>query len=108
MLTQPRDYVRKKTRSMPLIRARYLRYPAFVEAMADRHERYNETTAYISMLEQAGKALVLRPPIPLEIGKVEHDADELRRVYDTGRAVAEIQLDRIVDFLAKARAEQEA
>ncbi|MGN0661971.1 MAG: patatin family protein [Faecalibacterium sp.] len=108
VLTQPRDYVRKKTRSMPLIRARYLRYPAFVEAMADRHERYNETTAYISMLEQAGKALVLRPPIPLEIGKVEHDADELRRVYDTGRAVAEIQLDRIVDFLAKARAEQEA
>ncbi|MGN0708077.1 MAG: patatin family protein [Faecalibacterium sp.] len=108
VLTQPKNYVRKKTRAMPMIRARYCRYPAFVDAMNDRHERYNETTAYISMLEQAGKAFVLRPPIPLEIGKAEHDPDELRRVYETGRAVAEIHLDRIVEFLAETKAAPEA
>lgn len=108
VLTQPKSFVRKKSRSMPLIRAKYFRYPAFVAAMNDRHQRYNETTAYISMLEQTGKAFVLRPPIPLEIGKAEHDPDELRRVYETGRTVAQIQLDRIVEFLAETKATPEA
>ena len=43
VLTQPKDFVKKKNKMLPAIRARYLRYPAFVEAVADRHERYNET-----------------------------------------------------------------
>ena len=63
--------------------------------MADRHERYNETLSYISMLEQSGKDYVIRPPIPLEIGAMERDPDQLRRVYETGRAVAQIQVDKI-------------
>ena len=33
----------------------------------------------------------IRPPIPLEIGAMERDPVQLRRVYDTGRAVAENQ-----------------
>ena len=67
ILTQPKGFVKKKNPMLPVIRARYLRYPAFVEAVADRHERYNETLSYISMLEQSGKDYVIRPPIPLEI-----------------------------------------
>ena len=105
ILTQPRDYQKKKNRLLPLIRARYARYPAFVAAVADRHERYNETLAYISMLEEAGEAYVIRPPIPLEIGAMERDPRELQRVYDTGRAVAEKQLDQIQRFLVQAKAE---
>ena len=41
------------------------------------------------MLEQSGKDYVIRPPIPLEIGAMERDPDQLRRVYETGRAVAQ-------------------
>ena len=76
-----------------------------MEAVADRHERYNETLSYISMLEQSGKDYVIRPPIPLEIGAMERDPKQLRRVYDTGRAVAEIQIDKIKAFFEKAKAE---
>ena len=54
ILTQPKGYIKKKNKFLPAIRAKYFRYPAFVEAVADRHERYNETLSYISMLEQAG------------------------------------------------------
>ena len=57
------------------------------------------------MLEEAGEAYVTRPPIPLEIGAMERDPRELQRVYDTGRAVAEKQLDQIQRFLAQAKAE---
>ena len=107
ILTQPKSFVKKKNPLLPAIRARYLRYPAFVEAVADRHERYNETLSYISMLEQAGADYVIRPPIPLEIGAMERDPDQLRRVYETGRAVAQIQIDKIKAFLDAAKAEPE-
>ena len=107
ILTQPKGYTKKKNKFLPAIRAKYFRYPAFVEAVADRHERYNETLSYISMLEQAGKDYVIRPPIPLEIGAMERDPAQLRRVYETGRAVAQIQVDKIRAFLETAKAEAE-
>ena len=100
ILTQPKGYTKKKNKFLPAIRARYFRYPAFVEAVADRHERYNETLSYISMLEQAGQDYVIRPPIPLEIGA-------MRRVYETGRAVAQIQVEKIRDFLDAVKAAPE-
>ena len=107
ILTQPKGYVKKKNKFLPAIRAKYFRYPAFVEAVADRHERYNETLSYISMLEQAGKDYVIRPPIPLEIGAMERDPAQLRRVYETGRAVAQIQVEKIRDFLDAVKAAPE-
>ena len=107
ILTQPKGYTKKKNKLLPAIQARYFRYPAFVEAVADRHERYNETLSYISMLEQAGKDYVIRPPIPLEIGAMERDPAQLRRVYETGRAVAQIQVEKIRDFLNAVKAAPE-
>ena len=107
ILTQPKGYIKKKNKLLPAIRAKYFRYPAFVEAVADRHERYNETLSYISMLEQAGKDYVIRPPIPLEIGAMERDPAQLRRVYETGRAVAQIQVEKIRDFLDAVKAAPE-
>ena len=107
ILTQPKGYTKKKNKFLPAIRARYSRYPAFVEAVADRHERYNETLSYISMLEQAGQDYVIRPPIPLEIGAMERDPAQLRRVYETGRAVAQIQVEKIRDFLDAVKAAPE-
>ena len=107
ILTQPKGYTKKKNKLLPAIRAKYFRYPAFVEAVADRHERYNETLSYISMLEQAGKDYVIRPPIPLEIGAMERDPAQLRRVYETGRAVAQIQVEKIRDFLDAVKAAPE-
>ena len=107
ILTQPKGYIKKKNKFLPAIRAKYFRYPAFVEAVADRHERYNETLSYISMLEQAGKDYVIRPPISLEIGAMERDPAQLRRVYETGRAVAQIQVEKIRDFLNAVKAAPE-
>ena len=107
ILTRPKGYIKKKNKFLPAIRAKYFRYPAFVEAVADRHERYNETLSYIWMLEQAGKDYVIRPPIPLEIGAMERDPAQLRRVYETGRAVAQIQVEKIRDFLNAVKAAPE-
>ena len=61
VLTQAQGLCKKENKFLPAIRARYLRYPAFLDAVADRHERYNETLSYLSMLEQAGQDYVIRP-----------------------------------------------
>ena len=107
----PRAFRQSKKNPQVLPRhpgARYLRLPGpFVEAVADRHERYNETLSYISMLETSGVDYVIRPPIPLEIGAMERDPAQLRRVYETGRAVAQIQIDKIKAFLDQTKAETE-
>ncbi len=102
ILTQPKNFVKKKNSFLPAMRVALAKYPAFIDAVADRHERYNETTAYIAMQEEAGVAMVIRPPIPLEIGAMERDPVQLQRVYDTGRAVAEVQLEKILAFVGQS------
>lgn len=100
ILTQPLNYVKKKNKMLPLLRIFLHRYPNIIRTMKYRHEIYNATTAYIRKLENQGKVLVIRPKQALNIAQVEHDPDELKRVYEIGRAEAMEQLDNIKKFLA--------
>lgn len=100
ILTQPKNYIKKKNELIPLLKIKYRNYPQMVEAMARRHTVYNETLAYISQKERAGKLLVIRPQQKLEIGKAEKNPDKLQAVYEIGRMEAEKQLQNIKLFLA--------
>ncbi len=99
ILTQPYDFIKKKNRAMPLIKRIYKKYQKFIEAIANRHIMYNETLDYIKRREKEGNTLVIRPEKPLEIGRSEKDANELRRVYEIGRETAKKQLNDIIKFL---------
>ncbi len=87
VLTQPMGFVKQRNRAMPMMRAALRRYPKLLETMAHRHEAYNETIAYLRQRERQGEIFVIRPEVPLEIGKVEHDREKIQAVYDMGRAV---------------------
>ena len=99
VLTRPNGYQKEPNRLMPLVRRVYKAYPRFVETMANRHLRYNETLAYIARQEQAGALFVLRPETAIEVGAVEKDPQKLQAVYDMGRAEAAKQLDAILSYL---------
>lgn len=99
VLTQPRNYRKKKNPLMPLIKLIYRNYPAFIEAMSKRHVMYNETLDYIKQRENAGAVFVIAPDSPLPVGKVEKDPEKLLECYNIGRRKALEQLDRIKDFL---------
>jgi len=99
ILTQPLGY--RKKPSSPVMQALLRKYPAIAQAMAVRHIRYNRQMEQIRERELAGRAIVIRPPQALGISRTEKDPAELERVYQTGRAVAAEQLDRIRDFLGK-------
>ncbi len=101
VLTQPKDYVKKKNSLMPLIRLKYRKYPKLAELMAERHTVYNDTTAYIDDKESRGEILVIRPETKLEISRTEKDPEVLRKVYELGRKAAVERIAEIKQFLAK-------
>lgn len=98
--TQPRGFFKQPNRMLPAIRAAYRQYPRFVASVADRHERYNAELRYIRDQERAGAVFLLCPDEPLNIGSVEKDRAEMRRVYNHGRFVAQRELPRLRAWLA--------
>ena len=99
VLTQPKGYVKEKNRLLPLMKLKYHKYPKLVEAIAQRHRKYNRTLAMIAAQERAGKLLVIRPVAALGISRAEKDPQKLREVYEQGREVARQRLGEIRGFL---------
>lgn len=101
VLTQDRDYVKGPYGLMPAAQRAYAAYPYLLEAMANRHERYNEQREHIWEYEREGRAFVLAPPRPVEVGHVEHDAAKLLDLYIQGRQEAAAHIDEIREFVGK-------
>lgn len=99
ILTQQEGYRKKKNKALPLIRLSFRQYPKMVEALEKRHKKYNDTLAYVKKREREGAVLVLRPQDSLSIGRVEHNPERMRQVYDCGRKVALQSLEQIEAFL---------
>ena len=84
ILTRPKGY-QKEPEQLAMAKIRYRKYPAFVEVLSHRHERYNESLRQIEELEKMGEIFVLRPDEPLKIGRLERSPEKLQQVYDIGR-----------------------
>ena len=56
-------------------------------------------TKEIEQKEKAGRLLVIRPESALHIGAGSHDANEMERVYQLGRAMGEKRLADIRSFI---------
>ena len=98
ILTQPRDFIKRPSSALRLMRFALKKYPKLFEAMLHRHENYNKQKEYVFAQESAGKALVLCPARSLGISRTEKNPDELQRVYDSGRLCAQEKLSKIRDF----------
>lgn len=101
VLTQPRNFVKKPDEELPLLRMALRRYPRLVDTLKKRHKVYNAETTFIRQQEKSGKVLVIAPLAPLNIGSVEKDPDELRRVYALGRRAGKEKLAKVQAFLQK-------
>lgn len=97
ILTQPREYIKKpynKVLTVPLANM-----PEVSSLVKNRHEIYNAQTEYVKTRENEGKAFVLAPDMPLNIGSLERDPAEMRRVYEHGREVINRRLNELTDYL---------
>ena len=100
ILTREKGY-RKKPEHAKMARLFYPRHPAFVRALSRRHITYNRTVEWIDRLEAEGRIFVIRPREPLNIGRMEHNPEELQRVYDIGRADGKEQLEAMERWLTR-------
>ena len=107
VLTQPRSYEKNRGKFQFLINTMLKKYPKLAEAMKRRPFVYNQTLKYIRNEENKGNVLVIAPPEALPIGKVEHDPDRIKVVYNIGRKTALEMLDKIKEFLNDSKADDE-
>ena len=89
----------KRNEMMPIIRLRYRDYPNLVRAIENRHRVYNETLAYISQMERAGKLFVIRPDSALPVSRVEKDPEKLKQAYEIGRRIGLERIDELKHYL---------
>lgn len=100
ILTRPEGYVKKPDSAVRVLEKLYSKYPQYVRACKERHERYNRTLQYINYYEKLGEILVIRPTKNVKIGRVEKNIDKLKYMYKLGRHDAKIKLDEIKRFMA--------
>lgn len=103
VLTQPKGYVKEPNKYLPLIRVALKKHPAVVKALEKRHIMYNDTIKYIETLEREGKALVIRPSRPLNVGSVEKKPERLQAAYEEGRKVATKNVDRLKGIIENCK-----
>ena len=100
VLTQHPTYRKGPNHFTGLAKLKYRRYPALVQAVADRHIHYNEALELVAAETEAGRAFILQPQKPVTISRTEHDADKLRELYQEGYRDAKRNYDDLQAFLA--------
>ena len=96
LLTRERSYRKDTERLMPILRRTFRQYPAFLETLSTRAERYNRCREELFALEREGKVLVIAPESTAGFSRTERDTDKIRRMWQSGyfagrRAVEDVQ-----------------
>ena len=98
VLTQDISY-RKKPMNKTLMKLYGLKYPKIAEGMMERHNMYNKQLDDLEKWEKEGKAFVIRPSVPIVMGRLERKPEILEKVYELGRNDAFQKLKELKEYL---------
>lgn len=98
VLTRNEGYRKNQMKFGNLVKFKYRNYPFLIEAMMNRHKKYNETLEYIEKLETEGKAIVIRPSKKLTIDKFEKNPEKLHELFQNGYEDAKNFYEKIKEF----------
>ncbi len=90
--TRTDGYVKKSER-VSVASLLYRKYPAFVRAMRERPDKYNEQKKYVLEHEREGSIFFIRPREELDIARTDTNPEHLEQVYQVGRHDAENALE---------------
>lgn len=101
ILTQPIGYIKEAlgNKKEKIVKLKYKKYPKFVQAMLDRHLRYNLCLESIDRLEKENKIFVIRPKEKLNISVMERDENKLQNIYDLGINEANEKIDSLKEYI---------
>ncbi len=101
VLTRNSGYRKKKAVPQILMKTWYKNYPKLWEIMEQRPELYNHQLDYVEQLEKEGRAVIIRPQIPLEIDKLDIKPDKLLQLHDHGIGCSLAAYEKIVELIKK-------
>lgn len=87
VLTRNKGY-RKKDEESKVPSFFYRKYPNLREAIAQRNMMYNRQIALVEELEGKGELVVIRPTMPITVGRMEKDTSKLLDLYEQGYQAA--------------------
>lgn len=99
VLTRQKGYVKSPESTLALSKIWYHDYPSLLRTMERRHTIYNAETAFVEKLEAEGKAIVIRPPHPVDVGRTEKDPRKLDALYAEGYNETCAAIGRIRELL---------
>lgn len=99
VLTQPRQFVKKPLTHLWALRRQFRAYPAVIDALRERHHRYNATREEVFEMEAQGRAYVFAPDV-MPISNGERNVTRLRAAYEAGLAQALRELPAIREFVS--------
>ena len=103
VLTRERGYEKEPYDASMLAaaQARYAAFPYFIETLRNRHANYNRQREHIWAYEEQGRALVVCPTGPVDVGQLEHSGEKLLRLYIEGRGEGTRLLENIRAFIGR-------
>ena len=84
VLTRERDYHKQGDGSLRALGRVFRKYPAFMDTLRGRSERYNACREELFALEREGKVLVIAPEDTLGCSRTEKNLDILRALWQEG------------------------
>lgn len=99
ILTRHKGYVKTQGANRMTADTLYRKLPRFARAMKSRHIVYNSQVRYTYAMEDEGKAFVIQPKEPVEIGRLEKDKKKLWTLYHQGFNDAKECYDSLLEYL---------
>lgn len=101
VLTRNAGYRKKSAPPKPLLKAKYKDYPRLWEIMEERPALYNRQLEAVEALEREGKAVIIRPQIPLDVDKLDVKRDKLLSLHDHGIGCGLDAYPKILELMEK-------
>ena len=101
VLTRPKGYRKKASRSSWFLRLYYWRYPKLAALLQQRARVYNQRLEEVERLEKEGKVFVIRPDAEGLVSRMENEPEHLAAFYQLSLARAKESLPRLSDWLGR-------
>jgi predicted patatin/cPLA2 family phospholipase len=95
ILTRNEGYEKKPSKFHFLVDRKYPDYKGLQKALRNRYQIYNETVAYLEEEEKAGNVFIIRPKMPLKVGRMERNPQRLEELYNQGYEDAKASIENI-------------
>ena len=98
ILTRDMEY-RKKPMASAFVKLYGRKFPKIADKLLQRHNNYNRAVKELKKWETDGKVMIIRPSVPIEIGRIEKNSDKLQAVYELGVKDCNANLQKLKEFI---------